>query len=100
MAPVRSPQESVNGALGNLARLGTGRLSNSLKKVKTNAKKIEAALPKDFVDKLSKAMPKGTKVEKIDETKLEKDLTANSNDPMSLAKKFNIDTNALSAFGK
>jgi hypothetical protein len=100
-ALVKSPEEITKGAIGNLASMGSNTLAKTLKKVKSNVKKIEAAMPKDLLDKINKAVPKGTKVESINESSLAKDLSSNSNDPLALAKKMNINTNNIfSSFGK
>jgi hypothetical protein len=88
----------TKGAIGNLVSMGSNTLSKTLKKVKSNVKKIEAALPKDLLAKINNAVPKGTKVESINESSLQKDIS--SSDPLALAKKMNINTNVFSAFGK
>lgn len=98
-ALVKSPADMALGALSKLAGMGADKLSKTLTKVKTNSKEIEAAMPKDLLDKLSKAVPKGTKVESINDSDLKKDLSS-SNDPMALAKKLNINTDIFSSLGK
>jgi len=99
-AVVKTTAEIAKSAIGNIAKLGTGQLTKTLKKAKANAKKIEDSLSKDMKDKIGKAVPKDSKASKMDEASLEKDISAGANDPEALAKKLNINTDSLSFLGK
>lgn len=100
-ALVKTPEQTAKDAMQILVNMDAKKLDKSLKEVKLNAKKIEAEIPKDILDKINGAVPKGTKVETFDEKKLINDIKSNSNNPSDLSKKYNIDTKqVLELFGK
>lgn len=98
-AVVKTPAETAKGALANLASMNSDRLGKSFKQIKSKSKAIEAELGKDVVDKINKSVPKGTKLDAIDDKQLEKDLKSDT-DPEALAKKMKLDPAALDFFGK
>jgi hypothetical protein len=92
---VKTTEEALKKTIQNVGKLGTNALNKSIKKISDNKNAIESELskemPKDVLDKINNAVPKGTKVSDFDGAKLEKELS-NANDPKALAKKMNVDT--------
>jgi hypothetical protein len=99
MAVTKSAQDIANGALGNVVQASKGgKLRKTIKKAKDNSKKIKGSMSKDLLNEINKAVPKGSSVDKIDESKIESSVIK-AKDPLALAKEFKIDTSQFNALG-